>query len=293
MNNLSLHRIKPLSNQIFRAARATLFSPQTPKHFKLALAVVVILVLWAGTASAAYQDIFVSWKYNTSTANLDGFRIYQNGNLVCENWNPAARSMNCSADLGNTASRFTMTAFNDAGAESPHSTIFELNPLSTDGGNLFPVAAFSMKNGDGTSQEEAGLVPRDDFLTITFDASASQDPDGAIVEYLWDFGDNHLDAGVVVTHTYAVSGAYTVSLSIMDNQGTTARVAKNISLSNDAPVTTPSTTSLDAAGGGGGGCSLAVGHRKPTQAADWLLVGTCLTWLAIRNWRRPQEARIS
>src|SRR5205807_2557857 len=54
--------------------------------------------------------------------------------------------------------------------------------------------------------------------TVTFDASASFDPDGTIVSYTWEFGDSTGGSGVVATHSYANPGVFTVNLTVVDNQ---------------------------------------------------------------------------
>jgi len=55
---------------------------------------------------------------------------------------------------------------------------------------------------------------------ITFNASASNDPDGGwIVSYDWDFGDGTTDSGMIVDHTFAMVGSYTVNLTVFDNDG--------------------------------------------------------------------------
>ena len=56
-------------------------------------------------------------------------------------------------------------------------------------------------------------------LTCIFNASASSDPDGTILTYAWDFGDaGTLTIGSPMAgHTYAVGGAYTVTLTVTDN----------------------------------------------------------------------------
>ena len=56
-------------------------------------------------------------------------------------------------------------------------------------------------------------------LTITFDASASNDPDGTIVKYDWNFGDETTGEGVTTTHTYTSPANYTVTLTVKDGQG--------------------------------------------------------------------------
>jgi PKD repeat protein len=54
-----------------------------------------------------------------------------------------------------------------------------------------------------------------------FDGSQSHDADGTIVSYEWDFGDGTTGSGSVIEHTYADDGAYTVRLTVTDNDGLT------------------------------------------------------------------------
>jgi len=57
--------------------------------------------------------------------------------------------------------------------------------------------------------------------TITFDATASVDPDGTIVKWVWDFGDETSSKEEVptITHSYTVAGEYTVKLKVVDDHG--------------------------------------------------------------------------
>lgn len=68
--------------------------------------------------------------------------------------------------------------------------------------------------------------------TITFDASASHDPDGTIVRYEWDFGDGELVnmTVAVVAHAYEVAGTYIVTLKVVDNSGLYGTSAKEITI---------------------------------------------------------------
>lgn len=50
-----------------------------------------------------------------------------------------------------------------------------------------------------------------------FNGSGSSDPDGSITIYSWSFGDGTTGSGVTPSHTYAASGTYAVSLTVMDN----------------------------------------------------------------------------
>jgi peptide/nickel transport system substrate-binding protein len=57
---------------------------------------------------------------------------------------------------------------------------------------------------------------------ITFNSEGSHDPDGQIVNYLWDFGDGSQAQGATVTHSYALPGRYIVVLTVFDDGGLNA-----------------------------------------------------------------------
>ncbi len=71
-------------------------------------------------------------------------------------------------------------------------------------------------------QAEAGpdqmVCPGD---TVGFDASASRDLDGAIRTYRWDFGDGTAGEGAKVDHVFARPGTYEVTLTVIDDAGST------------------------------------------------------------------------
>jgi len=56
---------------------------------------------------------------------------------------------------------------------------------------------------------------------ITFNAAASVDPDGKIVTYVWDFGDENTTKveDTEITHSYTVAGDYIVRLKVVDDHG--------------------------------------------------------------------------
>jgi PKD repeat protein len=80
--------------------------------------------------------------------------------------------------------------------------------------------------------------------TITFD-STSYDPDGTIVDYLWDFGDGNTGTGSTAIHQYETLGTYTVNLTVSDNHMFSDWVTQNVTvLIHDIAVTdvTPALT---------------------------------------------------
>jgi len=91
--------------------------------------------------------------------------------------------------------------------------------------NRGPVASFT----ESAHTVEAGE-------SIDFDASASYDPDGAIVSYSWDFGDGMEGSGVSVRHAYSQDGVYTVTLTVTDNNGATDTAEATKTVLNRSPV---------------------------------------------------------
>jgi PKD repeat protein len=80
--------------------------------------------------------------------------------------------------------------------------------------------------------------------TISFDAGASSDPDGAIASYRWVWGDGTPDGtGMTPNHAFTAPGARSVQLYVTDNDGRTAAVGHGIVAGNALPTAayTPST----------------------------------------------------
>ncbi|MCX2817778.1 PKD domain-containing protein [Haladaptatus sp. F3-133] len=69
--------------------------------------------------------------------------------------------------------------------------------------------------------------------SITFDASASSDPDGVIQSYDWEFGDGTTATGVTPTHLYSTAGKYTVTLTVTDNDGATDTMTRTTPIESD------------------------------------------------------------
>jgi PKD repeat protein len=73
--------------------------------------------------------------------------------------------------------------------------------------------------------------------TIYFNASQSNDPDGSIESFDWDFGDGTTGKGETVTHKYGSSGSYTVLLKVTDDDGNIDTASQTVSVGdNQGPV---------------------------------------------------------
>jgi glucuronoarabinoxylan endo-1,4-beta-xylanase len=77
--------------------------------------------------------------------------------------------------------------------------------ITEEGGNNPPVASISVSTTDAEVNE-----------TISFDASASADPDGDALTYSWDFGDGNSSNGATATHMFTAEGVYQTTLTVSD-----------------------------------------------------------------------------
>jgi len=57
---------------------------------------------------------------------------------------------------------------------------------------------------------------------VHFDGTASDDEDGEIIAYLWDFGDGKTGTGPSPVHVYQNPGTYAVRLTVRDDSGTSS-----------------------------------------------------------------------
>ena len=67
----------------------------------------------------------------------------------------------------------------------------------------------------------------------------SNDNDGYIVSWLWDFGDGNISTIQNPTHQYTNIGTYVVTLNVTDNDGLTDEISKNITVIPNNPPNTP------------------------------------------------------
>ena len=66
---------------------------------------------------------------------------------------------------------------------------------------------------------------------VTLDGSGSQDPDGSITSWDWDFGDSTAGgSGETVQHTYASAGTFTVTLAVTEDQNLSDQATTTVSV---------------------------------------------------------------
>ncbi len=131
----------------------------------------------------------------------------------------------------------TLTVTDDRGASASTSAVITvLVPpnVPTDG----PTAAFTASD-PVTVFASPDLPSVPSLFSVTFDpADSTPAPGHSIKTYIWDFGDGEsvtMGSDSPVTHTYA-SGApshtFVVTLTVIDDQGLTDSVARNVTVRN-------------------------------------------------------------
>ena len=156
----------------------------------------------APTANFTFNCIITTCEFDaTSSTDPDG-------TIVSFDWDFGDGGLN---GTGATTSRtyaaagtytVTLTVTDDRGGVDTHQL-----PVNVTGQpNVPPTAAI-------TSDCSANVCD--------FDGTGSTDPDGTVVSYLWYFGDGTTGTGAITSHSYSTGGAYTVTLTVTDDDGTT------------------------------------------------------------------------
>jgi PKD repeat protein len=112
----------------------------------------------------------------------------------------------------------------DEGQEIPHDVLSGLYQIAS---LKYPVASFTFT----PSKPSAGQV-------TLFDASQSYDPDHAIQNYAWNFGDGQVKTTNSATtgHVYAELGTYNVTLTVTDIDGLTNTTSLLIDVGTFPPL---------------------------------------------------------
>src|SRR5262249_37517260 len=108
--------------------------------------------------------------------------------------------------------------------------------------------------------------------SLSVNGSASNDPDGNIASYAWDFGDSTGGSGATASHMYSTPGQYTVKLTVTDNDGGTGSTSQTVTATND-PVTVGSDAFSRTVSGGLGSADVGGPWTLSGTASDFSVSG--------------------
>jgi len=125
--------------------------------------------------------------------------------------------------------------------------VFTITLTVTDSDNLQDTATTSASVADASGTQPpvanaGGPYSGKTGMGIQFDGSGSNDPDGTIASYDWDFGDGNGTSGATPVHTYAAPGSYTATLTVTDDTGRSDSASASVQVSdpvNQAPTADP------------------------------------------------------
>ena len=75
----------------------------------------------------------------------------------------------------------------------------------------------------------------DGIVSVSFNASESNDPDGSIANYGWSFGDGNTGSGATIVHQYTSEGTYDVQLTVTSDNGQQKSITKSVVVKDVVP----------------------------------------------------------
>ncbi|WP_349309732.1 PKD domain-containing protein [Microbacterium sp. MM2322] len=204
------------------------------------------------TGNAAPTAAFTQTKTGLTTEVNGTGSTDTDGNIVSYAWqfgDPAgstatgATASHTYTSAGTYTVRLTVTDDDGATATVTHDVT-----VAAPAGNAPPTAEFT--------RTPTGL-------TVAVDGGASTDSDGTIASYAWQFGDpaTGTATGATASYTYQAGGTYTITLTVVDDDGATATKTQEVT------VATPPT----------GGALFADAFAR-TSTAGWGTPDTGAAW---------------
>ncbi|WP_051108842.1 PKD domain-containing protein [Actinomadura flavalba] len=200
------------------------------------------------------ESNIVGAQENTATGNLPGM-----------NWNAVGGMFVNDGKLyyvNNDNGRLFRVDFSAAGV--PSGTPVQVSTADWRGRAVFLYA------GVPNQDPLASFTTNCTELECTFNGSASEDPDGTIASYAWDFGDGENGTGATASHTYDEAGTYTVKLTVTDNQGGTGTRTQQVTVTE----TQTGVSFRGVTGANGNGSSISAQIPTSVQPGDGLLLIT-------------------
>jgi PKD repeat protein len=207
----------------------------------------------ADTATAAIEVVdnlpplpIIEWTADLLEVQFDGSSSLDDGVIVDYHWAYGDGTQGEGITSTHTYSSpgtydVTLTVTDDHGhRRSRTSTVTVRDPNSPPAAVGFgtPAAPIGPSTAlSGFRRTTSGADTGFTGLTFVFDGSDSDDLDGIVIGWLWDFGDGTTASGEIVEHTFPGPGTYQVSLTVTDDRGatTTTTFPVHVTLPDNVP----------------------------------------------------------
>ena len=189
------------------------------------------------TSTSSYNDS--AWHYVVATQSDTGLKLYVDGGLVGTNPATQAQSYTGYWRVGGDTTWGSSSAYINS----------IIDEVAVYGSALSAADVSSHYSlGKGTAAHTpptAAFTTSTNALALTADSSTSSASSGSIVTRDWSFGDGTSATGTTVTHGYATSGTYTVTLTVADDSGARSSATKSVSVAAaNLPPTAAFTTAV-------------------------------------------------
>lgn len=176
------------------------------------------------------------WHYMVATQGSGGMALYVDGQPQGTNPNTGAQAYDGYWRVGGDNTWGSNSAYINATIDEAavYPTVLSLSTVK----QHYSLAGGVVPNTPPTASFTSTVTNQD----VSVDGSGSNDPDGTIASYAWDFGDGGTATGATATHHYAAPGTYTVTLTVTDNQGATGTSTSSVTAT--APPNVPPTASF-------------------------------------------------
>lgn len=173
------------------------------------------------TADVDYQNgpDSIQLRYGATVVDAIGYGTFGAGDFFAGEGSPVPKPLanhSLARDLAHTDTDDNAADFTELATPTPGAPNQDVNEP--------PVAALACPGTGSLGQ------------AVTFDASGSDDPDGALVSFAFDFGDGSpvvTGAAASVAHAFAQAGTFTVTVTITDDRGATDQASCQTSIGDD------------------------------------------------------------